>query len=586
MYENILHIFKLPIEYNVDKRFFPETLTTELELTTRALESNEIPIYEKITSVKSDISKQLLKPFSKTYTTDVGFLKEMQKLLSTKKISNDMIKVDTLWKCWIQNKNEKDFKNKYNYLDWKSIEWLNESETFLFCSSIFNISSPLISLLLPFVMLLIPFFIIHLQGVDITLEKYFEILIEVSEGNAICNLFHNFSSCSSQDKAYLVFSAVFYIFSIYQNFVLCLKFCRNLIKINKELIELKQYLSNTILQMNNLLETTVILPKLLSFQNDVVKYRFILKQLLNQFDEITPFAFNYTKLMELGNIMKLFYAIYEKPENVEALLYSFGFNGFLEILQGLQTQIELQKINSCTYNKNKNKKKKNQKKKQSKVNEMKDFYYAGLVNEDNKVTTNTVVFDKNLILTGPNASGKTTLLKATLLNIIFSQQFGFGCFKSFQCIPYHHFYCYLNIVDNSGRDSLFQLESKKCNNIIETLDKYPNDRHFCVFDELFSGTNPVEAVNCGYGYLSYLCKIRDKKQNLDFLLTTHYIDLCEKLEKEKCIQICRMMAEVDTNGKLIFTYKLLKGLNTVNGGIEVLKQLNFPIEILKTIEEQ
>jgi Holliday junction resolvasome RuvABC endonuclease subunit len=59
-----------------------------------------------------------------------------------------------------------------------------------------------------------------------------------------------------------------------------------LIKINKELIELKQYLSNTILQMNNLLETTVILPKLLSFQNDVVKYRFILKQLLNQFDEV------------------------------------------------------------------------------------------------------------------------------------------------------------------------------------------------------------------------------------------------------------------------------------------------------------
>lgn len=582
MYENILNVFKFPIDYNLEKRVFPESLTHELELTTSALESNEIPIYEKLTKVESDISKELLKPFSKTYTTDVGFLKEMQKLLSTKRISNDMNKVDLVWKSWLQNKSEKDFKNKYSYLDWKSIEWLNESETFLFCSSVFNISSPLISLLLPFIMLLIPFFIIHLQGVEITLEKYFQILIEVSEGNAICNLFHNFSTCSSQDKAYLVFSAIFYIFSIYQNFVLCLKFCRNLIKINKELIDTKEYLKNTILEMDSMLETIEPLPKLQLFHNTLKRYRNSLNQLLYQFNEITPFGFNYTKMMELGHIMKLFYAIYENSENVEALLYSFGFNGFLEILQGLQTQIELNKVNSCTFIKLK------KIKKSKKTNaSMNDFYYAGLVNEDYKVTTNSVVFDKNLILTGPNASGKTTLLKATLLNIIFSQQFGYGCYKSFQCIPYHHFYCYLNIIDNSGRDSLFQMESKKCNNIIESLDKYPNERHFCVFDELFSGTNPVEAVNCGYGYLSYLCKIKDRKRNIDFLLTTHYIDLCEKLQKEKCVQICRMMAEMNLETqKLIFSYKLVKGLNTVNGGIEVLKQLNFPKEILKTIEEQ
>jgi energy-coupling factor transporter ATP-binding protein EcfA2 len=583
MCDGILNVFKLPIDYNLEKRCFPESLTHELELTTSALESGELPIYEKITLIKSTISKELLKPFSKTYTTDIEFLKEMQKLLSTKKISNDMNKVDSVWRFWQQNKNEKDFKNKYNYLDWKAVEWLNESETFLFCSSVFHISSPLISLLLPFIMLLIPFFIIHLQGVEITFEKYVAILIEVSEGNAICNLLNNFSSCTSQDKAYLVFSAMFYVFSIYQNFVLCLKFCRNLIKINQELMELKNYLSNTIIQMNYMLETTETLPKLLLFRNHLEKNRDVLRKLSSQFEEITPFGFSYNKLMELGHIMKLFYAIYEKEENVESLLYSFGFNGFLEILEGLQIQIELAKLNACSFKKPKLKKQKNNKLKIN--NEMTDFYYAGLVNEVSNITTNSVVFDKNLVLTGPNASGKTTLLKATLLNIIFSQQFGYGCYKSFQSIPYHHFYCYLNIIDNSGRDSLFQMESKKCNTIIETLDKYPNDRHFCVFDELFSGTNPIEAVNCGYGYLAYLCKIKNKKQNLDFLLTTHYIDLCEKLQKEKCIQICRMMTEVE-NGKLTFTYKLMKGLNTVNGGIEVLKQLNFPTEILKTIEEQ
>ena len=39
---------------------------------------------------------------------------------------------------------------------------------------------------------------------------------------------------------------------------------------------------------------------------------------------------------------------------------------------------------------------------------------------------NTYDFSNNIIVTGPNASGKTTLLKATMFNIILSQQIGFG----------------------------------------------------------------------------------------------------------------------------------------------------------------
>ena len=33
-----------------------------------------------------------------------------------------------------------------------------------------------------------------------------------------------------------------------------------------------------------------------------------------------------------------------------------------------------------------------------------------------------------MIITGPNASGKTTTLKSSLINILLSQQIGFGCF--------------------------------------------------------------------------------------------------------------------------------------------------------------
>jgi MutS domain V len=568
--EDITTVFKLPIQFNDKKKEVSETLLQELEMIHSSIDSDEIPIYEKISCARSHISKQILKPFARTYTTDVMFLKDMQTF-----VKNNHLKVknlDEIWSFWKENKNEKDFKTKYSYVDWKIIEWLNDSETFLLCVSLFNISSPLISLMLPLIGLLIPFFIIQVQGVEITFEKYLEILFEISEGNAVYKLITNFSKCPVEDKIYLVVSAAFYVFSIYQNFVICLKFCRNLMKINNELILMKQYIEETIEEMDAMLEITKEFKTFSDFDFSLRNNCETLKLLSKSLECVSEFNFNHYKLGELGYIMKVFYALYENKETVSCLLYSFGFNGFLEILVGLKENIDVSKLHACEFVKKKKKKKSHA--------QMEDMYYAGLIQNDS-IVTNTISFDKNFILTGPNASGKTTLLKATLLNIIFSQQFGYGCYKHYQCDPYHHFHCYLNIIDNSGRDSLFQLESKKCVSIIECLEQYPKEKHFCVFDELFSGTNPIEAVNCGYGYLSYLAKL----QNVDFLLTTHYLDLCKKLESQPRIQMhCMDVEKPSTN--LIYTYKLKPGYNTINGGIEVLKQLNFPEEILQTIEQQ
>jgi DNA mismatch repair ATPase MutS len=257
-------------------------------------------------------------------------------------------------------------------------------------------------------------------------------------------------------------------------------------------------------------------------------------------------------------------------------MYSFEFNGFIEIIHGLSNQIQTQQLNPCTML--------NVKKKSKKRSMMMSLFYAGLINQPSEdIVKNTVKFDKHFILTGPNASGKTTLLKAILINSIFSQQFGYGCYSKFIFKPYHHFHCYLNICDNSSRDSLFQSESKKCQSIINAINKGSDDeRHFCAFDELFSGTNPKEAVNCGYGFLSYLCK---KKKCATFLLTTHYLELCKKLKNEVNTAIYRMVVDKQEDG-IKYKYLIEKGFNTVDGGIDVLKQLNFPDEIVNLIEIQ
>jgi len=569
---DVMKVFKLPIEYNDKKQDLPESLVQDLEMIECVPESTERPIYQKLLGVTDNLypfRESVLNRFAKSFTTDIAFLKDMQRLVKgTDQSLDDSENVESFWCVWAENRNEKDFKNKYSFVDWECIQWLNESETFLFLLSAYNISSPLISLLLPVLMLIVPFFILYLQGIELSFSRYIEILLEISEGNAVSRLLTNFSSCKMEERMYLIVSAGLYILSFYQNFVLCLKFCRNLRKINNELMIAKQYLYQTIAKMECMMDWTLTFNSFTLFRNELEKQQTRLRHLLTTFDGITEFSFYQHKVGELGNLMKIFYSLYEKEDVVNTIMYSFGFHGFFDILLSIRGCIKAEKLKSCHFTKKK------------KATKMKSLYYAGLLNEDS-VVKNTVDLKNNLILTGPNASGKTTLLKAILLNAIFSQQFGYGCYSSFVCNPYHQFHCYLNICDNSGRDSLFQSESKKCQKIIQALNECPEQRHFCIFDELFSGTNPVEAVNCGFGFLVYLCK---KRTSATFLLTTHYMELCKKMESIDQIDMYHMNVEQRDGSEMKYTYLISQGYNTVDGGVEVLKQLKFPDEILKTIQ--
>ena len=114
----------------------------------------------------------------------------------------------------------------------------------------------------------------------------------------------------------------------------------------------------------------------------------------------------------------------------------------------------------------------------------------------------------------------------------------------------------MNIPDTNGRDSLFQAEARRCLDILREMDEKKNEKHFAVFDELYSGTNPFEAISSAYSYLHYI----SKNKNIKFILTTHFIKLCELLEKDnKYIQNCCMETNM-YNDNPQYKYKMKKGI--------------------------
>jgi DNA mismatch repair ATPase MutS len=129
----------------------------------------------------------------------------------------------------------------------------------------------------------------------------------------------------------------------------------------------------------------------------------------------------------------------------------------------------------------------------------------------------------------------------------------------------------LNIPDTSGRDSLFQAEARRCREVLTEVED--GARILCIFDELFSGTNPSEASASAYAFLKYLAGL----PNVTFLLTTHFLDVCTKLDAQ--VQNAHMTTRND-GGELTYEYKFKMGISRIKGGLKVLKDLNYPSSIL------
>lgn len=629
-------IFKHPISYTDPEKLheLPTSIIDDLEMIQpkqRGADTDTVNgLYHYVFSPTSVYGTEHLPIWSKYYTTDIEYLKQTQTLLQM--FDNEILErciaqntahatpveafstMKETWKDFRGTGKLADFKEKFSYVETPFLSKLNGSSSFLQFLTLYNISSPVIALLTPLIVLIIPFFVLMMRGLSVSVSEYIDILKTIISQHAVGKFMTQFDAVSAEQKMYILMSVVFYVFQIYQNIMACVRFYRNIKLVHTHIHTINGYLTATGVNMSYMIQLiqTYHLSAYEPFREELTAKYTLLNQVTQALADISPFSVSVSKFFQIGYVMKNYYSLFSQTDLNELLEYSFGFNAYMEHLTACRSFVIDGRIHACSFTKTEDEteaevvtedcpltpiKEEGEGEgegegvlppppaptvKKSGITKLMSQVYAPLQSTaaDTCVVANDVVLDKQLVITGPNAAGKTTVIKSTLFNIILSQQIGYGFYERAEINPYDYLHCYLNIPDTSGRDSLFQAESRRCMEILRCIMDNPTKRHFCIFDELYSGTNPYEAVAAAYGYIAFI----SKNPRVDLILTTHYIELCELLEKRNAGAITNLHMSVspDTGAYL---YKIANGISTIKGGLKVLRELDYPNEIVESASE-
>jgi hypothetical protein len=591
-------------------------------------------LYHYVFSPTSVYGTEHLPLWSKYYTTDIAYLKHTQTLLEM--FDNELLErciaqntahttsveafsaMKDTWKDFRGTGKLADFKEKFSFVETPFLSKLNESSSFLQFFSLYNISSPVIALLTPLIVLIIPFFVLMMRGLAVSVSEYIDIMKTIISQHSVGKFLTQFSSVSVEQKLYILMSVVFYGIQIYQNIMACIRFYNNIKLVHTHIHTINGYLTATGVNMNYMMQLiqTYHLTTYEPFREELSERYTLLEEVTRALSDISPFSVSASKFFQIGYVMKNYYSLFSQTDLNELLEYSFGFNAYMEHLTACRSFVVDGMIHACSFVKAEPEAEPEPVEpvepeaerpltpiaeeaaeaetddappapapapepaavKKTGVTKLISQVYAPLKARDAAtVVANDIVLDKQLVITGPNAAGKTTVIKTTLFNIILSQQIGYGFYERAEITPYDYLHCYLNIPDTSGRDSLFQAESRRCMEILRCIMDNPAKRHFCIFDELYSGTNPYEAVAAAYGYIAFI----SKNPRVDLILTTHYIELCELLEKRNAGAITNLHMSVSPETGA-YLYKIADGISCIKGGLKVLRDLDYPNEIVES----
>lgn len=192
-----------------------------------------------------------------------------------------------------------------------------------------------------------------------------------------------------------------------------------------------------------------------------------------------------------------------------------------------------------------------------------------------KVVPNDFTYTKNVIVTGPNAGGKSTFIKCILINTILCQTICISPSSLCNICPFKEIISQINIPDCKGKESLFEAEMYRCSNTLNRLKDNTDTPIMVIMDEIFNSTNPVEGIA---GALA-ICKKMGSYENAIVIFTTHYVYLT-KLSKLTNTFINMKMNVIQSQDDIQFPYKIDFGVSKQYIALELLKKNSFDKEII------
>ena len=586
LYQNLSNSKEIT-NYN-HKSIIQEYVYNDIEFLQDHYLDSKKSLFQKINNCHTKIGSILLQKIIMNPIEDINNLKLRQEYLSkinkvykTLEVHMSNIKLienDLIWFWDDQNNRHVDLMNDMVYFNWNVIpffdvgESLNNNESALLVSNIYKILiSPILTALTPIISLIVPLVIMlyfnrktgnNLDWKTIVLN-YFKTLWN---GDSMKLLFKSPTQAALASLA----SKGLYLFMYFQNIYYSIQSSSNTNKIiniiHDKLNKMNLYIKHS-LQINKICESIGLTNiscylDYNNYHNDINHYN--LNYFVHGVFNTSPGLFT-----NKGKILKVFKNFKLDKLN---LINLFNYNGVIDALLSINKLL----INSTKNNPyclstylSSNKPKLN----------FNDIWHPYLTQDiSDNVVKNSIDIDTNILVTGPNAAGKSTFIKSIIINIILSQTIGVNSATKFSVTPYHLIETYLHIPDCKGSSSLFEAEMIRSKEYIEKLkDLEKNQFSFIVLDEIFSSTNYVEGFSGAYAILKNLSNYNNAK----FIVTSHYSDL-EILESNTKGKIKNYKFEIhhDKNNQIIFNYELKKGISRQYIALELLDKNGFDKSII------
>ena len=184
-----------------------------------------------------------------------------------------------------------------------------------------------------------------------------------------------------------------------------------------------------------------------------------------------------------------------------------------------------------------------------------------------------------MMITGPNMSGKSALLRQTALIVIMAQMGSFVPAQSAVLGLTDKIFTRVGASDNiSSGESTFMVEMNETASILNNM----SNRSLILLDEIGRGTSTYDGISIAWAIAEYLHDHPAYRPKV--LFATHYHELNEMTNTKKRIKNYHVTVR-EANNKIIFLRKLAKGGTEHSFGIHVAKMAGMPNKIINRANE-